>query len=360
MDSNKQKMDLKDQSAFGFMGDLSKAGPRLNVGVVGATGVVGSKLLQVLRERRFPIGELHLYASPNSAGKWIMTPFDQLCIESLSTRKVPHHDLVFMAAGSAVARKWGLRFARRGALVIDKSAYFRNKTYAPLVVPEVNADSLENNSGIIANPNCTTIPLVTALAPLHEEFILKTITAVSFQSVSGSGNKGMVALTNELFDKEVEPTAFPHRIAHNVIPWIGSNRNGFSEEELKMVTETRKILQLTRLPIRITAVRVPVVVGHSMAVHASFRSGVETEKARERLRGSPGITIVDDPENDQYPTPLQAAGRNDVLVGRVRRDRIQRGLAFWISCDNLRKGAATNAVQIAEELLDRKLIRKSN
>lgn len=338
------------------MGEVSGTGPGLKVGVVGATGVVGSKLLQVLHERRFPLGELHLYASPKSEGRWIETPFNQLCIEALDTGKVPHLDLVFMAAGRDVARTWGLRFARRGAVVIDKSSYFRNKTYVPLVVPEVNADKLQPNKGVIANPNCTTIPLVMALAPLHEAFTLKTFTAVTFQSVSGSGNDAMVALIEELENTEAEPTAFSHRIAHNVIPWIGKNHNGSSEEEIKMISESRRILGLPRLPIRVTAVRVPIMIGHSIAVHASFRTKVTTGKAREKLNGAPGISLVDDPDADLFPTPLQAAGRDDVLVGRVRRDRFQSGLAFWISADNLRKGAATNAVQIAEELLARKLI----
>ncbi len=359
MDYDKPNKSLKEQSAFRFMGDVSEAGPRLKIGVVGATGVVGAKLLQVLHERNFPFGEIHIYASTRSEGRWIKTPFDQLCIEALNSKKPPYLDLVFMAAGSAVARTWGWRFAHRGAIVIDKSSYFRDKRYAPLVVPEVNADVLDDNRGIIANPNCTTIPLVTALAPLHEAFRLKTITAVSFQSVSGSGNKGMVALVEELEDTETEPTAFPHRIAHNIIPWIGSNRNGFSGEEMKMIDETRKILSLPRLPIRVTAVRVPIMIGHSIAVHASFRRSLTVEKAKAALDGAPGITLLDDPTADLYPTPLQAAGRDDVLVGRIRRDRGRSGLAFWISTDNLRKGAATNAVQIAEELLLRELIRET-
>jgi len=346
------------QSKFTFMGEIAKIGIRLNVGIVGATGIVGKTLVRVLREREFPVSELHLYASPESEGNWLETPFGQLCVEKLNKRKIPHHELVFIAADNDIARFWGLRFAHRDAIVIDKSSYFRNKSYAPLIVPEVNADALDHHHRIIANPNCTTIPLVTALSPLHEEYELKGFTAVSFQSVSGAGKDGMVALGRELEDDNAEPTAFPHRIAYNVIPWIGSNCSGFSGEEKKMISETRRILRLPHLPIRATSVRVPVLIGHSLAVHADFKLNVNIKRAREILDEAPGVTLIDDPENDQYPMPLTAAGRDDVLVGRIRRDRGRHSLAFWISADNLRKGAATNAVQIAEVLLANKPLGK--
>lgn len=356
---------LRDQSTFDFAADVSDVDTRYNVAVVGSTGLVGRTLLRVLYERRFPIGELHLYASPESERSWIDTPLGEYYIERLNPRKVQHHDLVFMAAGSSVARAWGWRFARRGAVVIDKSAYFRDKPYAPLIVPEVNADVLENHQGIVANPNCTTIPLVTALSPLHKSFGLRRFTVVSFQSVSGCGKKGMLALERELEDDNAEATVFPHRIADNVIPWIGSTTGtkrtykGYSGEEIKMIRESRKILRLPRLSIQATAVRIPIMVGHSLAVHAGFSRSVSVEKAVAALNDAAGITVMDDPSTGEYPMPLVAAGRDDVLVGRIRRDRGRHSLALWITTDNLRKGAATNAVQIAEALRCGNMIKAS-
>ncbi len=344
---------MKKQSRFDFMRETGEIGPGYNIGIVGATGIIGRTLLNVLHRRKFPVGELHLYASPESESKLIETPYGQMDVETLSTQKPPHHDLVFLAAGSSVARKWGWRFARRGVVVIDKSAYFRDKSYAPLVVPEVNPDEIEINTRIIANPNCTTIPLVVAMAPLHREFGLKNLTAVTFQSVSGAGRGGIVALANELENEDEQPSVFPHRIANNVIPWIGDGERGSCGEELKIIGETRRILSLPRLPVRVTAVRVPVVVGHSIAVHAQFRRSVTVSEVRRILMESPAVKLVDDPEAGKYPMPLDAAGQEDVLVGRIRRDRGRHGLALWISADNMRKGAATNAVQIAEVVVSK-------
>ena len=347
------EMDDKDrtQSKFVFMDEVAEVGPLFKVGVVGATGLVGKTLIQLLRQRRFPVDELHIYASSKSEGHWIGTPYGQLCLERLNKKKPPLLDLVFMAAGSAVAREWGWRFAHRGAKVIDKSSYFRDKSYAPLVVPEVNVDALKDGHRIIANPNCTTIPLVMALKPLHDVFSLQSFTAVSFQSVTGSGGKGMMALEQELQDEKTEPSIFQHRIAHNVIPWIGNRRGNFSGEEIKMIYESRKILGLPRLPVRITAVRIPIMIGHSLAIHADFRRPVSVERAHDALSGAAGVVVEDDPENGKYPMPLNTVGRDEVMVGRIRRDRGRHSLALWVSNDNLRKGAATNAVQIAELLI---------
>lgn len=350
MENDSSTDELKDQSFFGFMGQVPQVGPGLSIGIVGATGIVGKTLMRVLKQRNFPIEELHLYASKESEGNWIETPYGHLYLERLNERKPPHLDLVFMAAGSAVAKSWGWRFARRGAIVIDKSSYFRSKTYAPLVVPEVNPESMINHRGVIANPNCTTIPLVTALYPLHKFAELRSFTAVSFQSVSGAGKEAMIALGEELEDSEKAPSFFPHRIADNVIPWIGTGKNGHSGEELKLISESRKILSLPRFPIRVTAVRVPIFVGHSLAVHATFRRNLTVDLAREALSEAAGVKLIDEPGDNRYPTPLAAAGSDDVYVGRIRRDRGSHGLALWISTDNLRKGAATNAIQIAEEI----------
>lgn len=343
--------DNKDQSSFIFMKDVPSHERRFRVGVVGATGLVGLTLLRILKERSFPVRELHLFASSRSEGSWKETPFGTAPIISLSPGKIPELDLVFMAAGSSVARRWARTFARKGALVIDKSSYFRNKRYAPLVVPEVNPEALRTNQGIFANPNCTTIPVVMALTPLHRAFDLADFTAVSFQSVSGYGKEGLVSLERELEDTEIDATVFPHRIAHNVIPWIGENIKGSSEEEIKMIRETRRILEIPRLPVRVTSVRVPIRFGHSIAIHAHFKQPVNVSAAKEVLRDFDGIVVMDNPTEGEYPTPLDCAGRDEVFVGRIRRERGRHRLAFWVVTDNLRKGAATNAVQIAETLI---------
>lgn len=339
------------QSSFLFMKDIVAAGQSYRVGVIGASGAVGQTLIRILKERAFPVGELHLFASSRSEGRWMETPFGQAPLMPLDTRRVPALDFAFLAAGSDVARRWGWRLARRGAVVIDKSSYFRDKPYASLVVPEVNPQALSSEHPIIANPNCTTIPVVMALAPIHRNFGLKSFTAVSFQSVSGHGKEGLLALERELNDPDLNPTAFPQRIAHNVIPWIGDGDGRSSSEELKMISETRRILALPRLPVQVTSVRVPTRVGHAIAVHATFREPVDEAKARQALTEFPGIELYDNPQRDEYPTPLMVTGRDEVFVGRLRRSRGWHSLAFWVVTDNLRKGAATNAVQIAEVII---------
>jgi len=347
---------LDDQSAFPFMGEVPIVGPRYRIAVIGATGAVGGTLLKVLRERSFPIGELRLFASSASRGRWIETPYGPLMVEQLVKRRPPECEIAFMAAGSEVARAWGRKLAYRGAVVIDKSPYFRTKDYVPLIVPEVNSDDLEFNRRIISNPNCTTIPLVVALAPLNNEFGLKHVTAVTMQSVSGAGKRGVAALTEELQDEDVAPSAFSQRIAFNVIPWIGSRHGARSGEEVKMVAETRKILGLPRLSVQVTCVRVPTLVSHALVVNIEFRKRVSVEQARNLLYDAPGVKVLDDPSTHQYPTPLIASGKDQVFVGRIRRDRGPNCLSMFIVSDNLRKGAALNAVQIAETMLIRGLI----
>jgi len=347
---------MEDQSAFPFMGEVSVVGPRYRVAVLGASGAVGETLLKVMRERSFPVGELRVFASPASRGKWLETPYGPLMIEQLVKRRPPECDFAFLAAGQEVARTWGRRLAYRGATVIDKSSYFRDKSYAPLIVPEVNSDDLEFNRRIISNPNCTTIPLVVALAPLNREFGLRHITAVTMQSVSGAGKRGIVALTNELQDENLAPSTFSQRIAFNVIPWIGGRVGAKSGEEAKMVSETRRILGLPRLSVQATCVRVPTLVSHSIAIHAEFRRRVSIEQARNLLMDAPGVKVIDDPQSQLYPTPLIASGKDQVFVGRIRRDRGPNCLSMFVVSDNLRKGAALNAVQIAETMLIRGLI----
>ncbi len=333
------------------MGEVPVTIPGCRVGLVGASGAVGGTLLRVLKERLFPVDELRVFASSSSRGKWIESPYGPLLLEQLSKRRIPDLDYVFFAAGSEVARHWARKFVRRGATVIDKSPYFRDKAYAPLVIPEVNPEDIDFQRGIVANPNCTTVPLVMALCPLHKEFELRHVTAVTFQSVSGAGKKGIRALGREIADNDAEASFFSHRIAYNVIPWIGRQVGSQSGEESKMVSETRRILKLPRLSIRTTCVRVPTLIGHGIAIHAEFRKRTPVESAREALSNFPGVTILDDPGEGQYPTPLQAAGSDAVFVGRLRRDRGPNCISMFVVADNLRKGAATNAVQIAELLV---------
>lgn len=335
------------------MGEVPVARPGYRVGIVGASGAVGGTLLRVLKEREIPIKELRVFASAASRGKWLESPFGPLLLEQLSKRRMPGLDFVFFAAGTDIARNWAWKFVHRGATVIDKSPYFRDKAYAPLIVPEVNGDQIEAHRGIVSNPNCTVVPLMTALNPLHMKYELRHVTAVTFQSVSGAGKKGIRALGREIADNEAEPTGFSHRIAYNVIPWIGSPKEFHSGEEVKLAAESRRILRLPRLSIQATCVRVPTLVGHGLAVHVEFRKRVAVEAAREILANVPGVELIDDSLHSEYPTPLRAAGNDAVYIGRLRRDRGQTGLAMFIVTDNLRKGAATNAVQIAELLISK-------
>jgi len=324
---------------------------KYKVGVIGATGAVGTTVIQLLHLRCFPLGELHLYAGPASAGKRIVTPFGRLTLELLDKRHPPILDYAFMAAGSEVSEEWGWRLARRGAVVIDKSSYFRDKEYAPLVVPEINRADILTHRGIIACPNCTTIPLAMVLAPIDRLVKINRVTVVTYQSVSGQGRAGIKALENELENIEAKPSTFTQRIASNVIPWIGARGKLHSGEELKMISETRRLLKRPRLSMRVTCARVPVMVGHSMAIHMDTERRVDIPKVYSALQKMQGITLCDDPSSDNYPTPLMVAGRDDVMVGRVRRDLGSHSLALWIVSDNLRKGAATNAVQIAEAIV---------
>lgn len=279
------------------------------------------------------------------------TPFGRYSLEALNEKSPPSLDFAFLAAGGSLSQKWGWRLVRRGAVVIDKSSYFREKSYAPLIVPEVNGQEVIHHRGIIANPNCTTIPLVMALAPLDKLFGgVSRVLVVSLQSVSGQGRSAQQALEQEIADPQAAPTAFPHRIAYNVIPWIGSYGRLYSGEERKIIYEARRILNRPRLSIRATAVRVPTKIGHALAVHANFRAAVDVKAARRALERMEGLLVVDDPERNFYPTPLMSEGRDEVLVGRIRRDFGKYGLALWVVADNLRKGAATNAVQIAERV----------
>ena len=348
---------------------------RYNVAVVGATGAVGTEILRVLEERRFPVKRVVALASARSKGKRV--PFDSTTVkvEELGRRAFDGIDLALFSAGASRSLEFAPEAVKRGAIVVDNSSAFRMHQDVPLVVPEVNPQALRRHDGLIANPNCSTIVMLVALAPLHQAARLRRIIVSTYQSVSGAGAKAMYQLWREsktflghgTWDmgrgrlKTTELNArrpagpLPKQIAFNVIPQVDvflENRS--TKEEMKMVHETRKILEEPALAISATCVRVPVFVAHSEAVWIETERPLSVEKARQLLRQAPGVKLVDEPARGVYPLPIEAAGQDDVLVGRLRKDdSVPHGLALWVSGDNLRKGAATNAVQIAELLVKR-------
>ncbi|MDR7438405.1 MAG: aspartate-semialdehyde dehydrogenase [Armatimonadota bacterium] len=326
------------------------------VAVVGATGAVGRQVVNILETRNFPIRELRLLASPRSAGKRV----DGHLVEALREEAFEGCDLALFDTPDEVAREWVPRAAAHGCVVIDNSAAFRLEPDVPLVIPEINAHRiLSRPRNIIANPNCTTATFLMPLAPLHRAFGLRQVVVCSYQSVSGAGQRGTEQLWLEMRavvergEPLTEPLgdAFPHPIALNLLPAIGSvKEDGWTSEERKALLESRKILELPDLEVAVTCVRVPTLVGHGVAVHAAFARMPTPEEARRVLALAPGIEVVDDPLRHRYPTPLGAASRDPVYVGRLRRDGMGN-LAFFAVADNLRKGAALNAVQIAEALV---------
>ncbi|MBE3591081.1 MAG: aspartate-semialdehyde dehydrogenase [Firmicutes bacterium] len=332
------------------------------VAVVGAPGAVGSRVLRVLEERRFPVRVLRALGSERSAGSRVRFAGEELPVERASAAALDGIDLAFFAVGDAVSRELAPEARRRGAVVVDKSNAFRMEPDVPLVVPEVNADALEGHRGLVASPNCSTIQLVVALAPLHREAGLRSVTVATYQAVSGSGAEAMEELRRQaegyLAGDEPPPGVYPHPIAFNVLPQCDRFLDdGSTREEMKLVLEPRKILGLPELAVAATAVRVPVFIGHSEAVWAEFERPLSVVRAREILASAPGVALRDDPQAGVYPTPREAAERDEVLVGRLRPDPVRpHGLSLWIVADNLRKGAATNAVQIAEALVERGLL----
>jgi len=321
------------------------------VAVAGATGLVGRTILQILEERAFPVAELVPLASPRSAGKKLSFGGEALQVSTLSGDSFDRCDLAFFSAGASVSREYSPIAARHCVYVIDNSSAFRMDPDVPLVVPEVNAHELNGYRGIVANPNCSTAQMVVALQPLHEAFGLQSVVVSTYQSVSGTGEKGIRALDHEV-DTGSRSTESPyqHPIAFNALPQVGDfDTDGWAEEEKKMIDETRKIMNLPDLHVVPTTVRVPVRVGHSESVYLRFHREVDAAQARRTLSGAPGIVVFDEPATAKYPTALQCDGRDEVFVGRVRADPADNhALALWIVADNLRKGAATNAVQIAE------------
>lgn len=330
-----------------------------NVAVVGATGLVGQEFINILEQRKFPVGELRPLASERSSGTEIFFRHRQFEVQEAALETFRDINIAFFSAGTDVSRQLCPIAAKAGAVVIDNSAAFRLEPSVPLVVPEVNPEDINQHNGIIANPNCSTIQLVVALYPLHKVNPIKRVIVSTYQSVSGAGFAATNELTREtklvLEGRSVCPHAFAHQIAFNVLPEIDVFLdNGYTKEEWKMTEETRKIMHAKDIVISATCVRVPVWFGHSEAVNVEFTSPISAKEARKILTRSPGISVLDDPSVSHYPYPWAAAGSNHVFVGRIREDiSCPNGLVMWIVADNLRKGAALNAVQIAEEGINR-------
>lgn len=338
---------------------------KFSFGIVGATGLVGREMLQVLEDRNFPVSTIRLFASQNSAGEVIEFKGQELKVEELTDKSFEGKplDFVLFATSAELSEKYVPLAAKSGAIAIDNSSHFRMDPKVPLVVPEVNPDDIKmaENHRIIANPNCSTIQLVCCLKPLHDKVPLKRVVVSSYQSVSGAGSDALDELQTQIgqlfSDQEVEPKVFPHQIAFNCIPQIDKFQpNGFTKEELKIMNESRKILGFNGLKITATAVRVPTLISHSESVNLEFTKEMNPEMARDILEEA-GVIVIDDPEASLYPLGFEVTGRDEVFVGRVRRDEsVDFGLHLWIVADNLRKGAATNAVQIAEVCRDRNLL----
>lgn len=333
------------------------------VAVVGATGNVGREMLSVLTERQFPISEVVALASTRSVGTEVSFGDHVLKVKALDYYDFKGTDIVLMSAGGAISKEWSPKIAAQGAIVIDNSSAWRMDRQVPLVVPEVNADALNDiKKGIVANPNCSTAQLVVALKPLHDHAVIKRAVISTYQSVSGAGKEAMDELfrqTRAVFVADpVEVEKFPKQIAFNVIPHIDVFLDsGYTKEEWKMMVETQKILD-PDIQVTATCVRVPVFVSHSEAVNLEFEKPITAEKARALLREAPGVLVVDKREDGGYATPIECAGEDATYVSRIRKDpTVENGLSLWIVSDNLRKGAALNAVQIAECLVNRKLLR---
>lgn len=327
-----------------------------NVAVVGATGAVGETMLKVLAERNFPIGQLHVLASERSAGEKLEFGGKTLVVQDLATFDPSGVDIALFSAGGSVSKQYAPKFAAAGAVVIDNSSAFRYDDDIPLVVSEVNPEAAKNRPrGIIANPNCSTMQMLVALAPIHRRAKIERINVATYQSVSGTGKRAMEELGKQtaalLSFQQAQPEIYPVQIAFNVIPHGGDfTDNGYTTEEMKLVWETRKILGDDSIGVNATVVRVPVFYGHSEAVHIETRDKLSAVDARALLEQAPGVVVVDEPVGGGYPTPVtHASGQDPVFVGRIRDDISHpRGLSLWVVSDNIRKGAATNAVQLAE------------
>jgi aspartate-semialdehyde dehydrogenase len=337
------------------------------IAVVGATGQVGTLMLQLLRERSFPASEVVAFASGRSAGRVLegaAPDSGDLTVQALDDESIQGFDIALFSAGGSTSGEWAPKFAQAGAVVVDNSSRWRMQDDVPLVVSEVNPDALAGHHGIIANPNCSTMQMVVALKPLHDAAGIERLVISTYQAVSGTGKRAVDELLDQshalLHQQAIDPPdAYAHQIAFNALPHAGSFAAGedHTDEERKLINETRKILGDPDIRISATCVRVPVVHSHSEAVNVQTREELSPERARELLAAAPGVVVLDDPGADLYPLAIDAAGRDEVFVGRIRRDPgHERALDMWIVADNLRKGAATNAVQLAELLHERGLL----
>ena len=328
----------------------------LHVAVVGATGAVGVEMLKTLEKRNFPVGRLTPLASVRSAGKTLPFWGQEITVQELTTDSFAGVDIALFSAGGEISGEFASRAVEAGAVVVDNSSAFRMDDNVPLVVPEINAAEVARHKGIIANPNCSTIVTVMALYPLHQAFGVKRMFASTYQAVSGSGAMGIAELERQVGEinegREVSRKVYPHQIAFNVLPHVDVFLdNGYTKEEMKMVHESRKIMGLPDFQASVTCVRVPVYRAHSIAISAEFEKPVSVEGAREAISGAPGIDLNDDVASNGYPLPLELAGQDNCQVGRIRKDcAMENGLSFWVAGDQLLKGAALNAIQIAEEV----------
>ena len=336
---------------------MFKKKDRYVVAVAGATGVVGREMLEILEERKFPVSELVLLASERSEGEKLDFSGKKWTVKRLTKDSFKGVDIALFSAGAARSLEFAPAAVASGAVVIDNSSAFRMDPKVPLVVPEVNAPAIAKHAGIIANPNCSTIGMVVVLKPLHDKAKIKRIVVTTFQSVSGTGKKAIDELAGQtvalLNFKDVEKNVYPHQIAFNVLPHIDAFlENGYTKEEMKMVHETRKIMEDDSIGVTATTVRVPVFRCHSESVNIETEKKLTANEARATLSAAPGVLVYDDPKRNIYPLAIDVSGKDETYVGRIREDEsIPNGLNLWIVSDNLRKGAALNAVQIAEELI---------
>ncbi len=334
-----------------------------NVAVAGATGAVGNEMITTLEQRKFPVKKLKLLASSRSVGKTISFRGEEIEVEELTENSFKGVDIGLFSPGGSVSLKFAPIAAASGCVVIDNTSAFRMEKDIPLVVPEVNEHAIKDykKRGIIANPNCSTIQMVVVLKPLHDAAKIKRVVVSTYQAVSGTGKKAIHELEQQVLaiygNKKIETNVYPYQIAFNCLPHIDSFiENGYTKEEMKMVNETKKIMEDDSIAVTATTVRVPVFYGHSESVNVEFEKAITPDEARKILRKAPGVTVVDDPSKNLYPLAIDAAGKDDTFVGRIRTDEsIAHGLNMWIVADNIRKGAALNAVQIAEVLIKKYL-----
>ena len=337
---------------------------KYNLAIVGATGAVGQEMIKTVFERKFSYNSIRLFASSRSKGKKIKVGDEEIEVEELTEQSFDNRDIqiALFSAGASRSKQFAPFAVKNNVVVIDNSSAFRMDDDVPLVVPEVNPHDIEKHNGIIANPNCSTIQMVVALKPLHDFSRIKRVVVSTYQAVSGAGLRAMMELKNQteayIRNEEMKIEKFPYQIAFNCIPHIGDFlKDGYTQEEEKMVKETKKIMGDDNIQVTATTVRVPVFAGHSEAVNIETESKITREKAVELLQNAPGVKVVDDPDNLKYPMPIDCKGKYDTFVGRIREDiSIKNGLDIWVVSDNLLKGAALNAVQIAETMIENKLI----